>query len=65
MQRPGCVFSRGSYVTNHFYILERLDRGGNTIPHFKHDNASGLQKDCVRVKAEDCAILRKTDVKPL
>ena len=56
--------------SNHFYVLERLDRGNNAYnpSYFKHDNASGLQKGCVRVKAEDqiAAILfRKTEVKPL
>ena len=55
---------------NHFYVLERLDRGSNAYnpSYFKHDNASRLQKGCVRVKAEDqiAAILfRKTEVKPL
>ena len=57
-------------LPNHFYILERLDRGSNAYnpSFFKHDNASGLQKGCVRVKAEDrivAILFRKTDVKPL
>ena len=57
-------------LPNHFYILERLDQGNNAYnpSYFKHDNASGLQKGCVRVKAEDqivAILFRKTEVKPL
>ena len=56
--------------SNHFYVIERLDQGRNAYNplYFKNDNASGLQKGCIRVKAEDqiAAILfRKAEVKPL
>ena len=57
-------------MPNNFYIIERPDRGVDAYQpfFFKHDNASGLQKGCVRVKPEDeivAILFRKSEVKPL